>query len=135
MSPEKPKVLLLENNSWECCLHHKTLEVKDHYTYFPALFLFHQLLHAQLSSLVTQSIKNLHAMQEMQVLISSLGRSPGGGNGNPLQYSCLGNSMDRGAWQATVDSPRVRHNLVTKHHFKDSDTLKNTFYTWYKIGL
>ena len=43
--------------------------------------------------------------------------------------------MDRGAWQATVDSPRVRHNLVTKHHFKDSDTLKNTFYTWYKIGL
>ena len=30
------------------------------------------------------------------------GRSPGGGNGNPLQYSCLENSMDRGTWQATV---------------------------------
>ena len=30
------------------------------------------------------------------------GISPGGGNGNPLQYSCLGNPMDRGAWQATV---------------------------------
>ena len=30
------------------------------------------------------------------------GRSPGGGNGNPLQYSCLGNSMDRGAWRAAV---------------------------------
>ena len=30
------------------------------------------------------------------------GRPPGGGNGNPLQYSCLGNPMDRGAWQATV---------------------------------
>ena len=30
------------------------------------------------------------------------GRSPGGGNGNPLQYSCLGNPMDRGAWWATV---------------------------------
>ena len=30
------------------------------------------------------------------------GRSPGVGNGNPLQYSCLQNSMDRGAWQATV---------------------------------
>ena len=29
-------------------------------------------------------------------------RPPGGGNGNPLQYSCLGNPMDRGAWQATV---------------------------------
>ena len=31
-----------------------------------------------------------------------LGRSPGEGNGNSLQYSCLGNPMDRGAWQATV---------------------------------
>ena len=30
------------------------------------------------------------------------GRSPGGGNGNPFQYSCLGNPIDRGAWQATV---------------------------------
>ena len=30
------------------------------------------------------------------------GRSPGGGKGNPLQYSCLENSMDRGAWWATV---------------------------------
>ena len=35
-------------------------------------------------------------------LISGLGRSPGGGNGNLLQYSCLQNPMDRGAWQATV---------------------------------
>ena len=35
-------------------------------------------------------------------LIPGLGRSPGGGNGNPLQYSCLKNSMDRGAWQAIV---------------------------------
>ena len=31
-----------------------------------------------------------------------LGRSPGEGNGNPLQYSCLGNPMDREAWQAPV---------------------------------
>ena len=34
--------------------------------------------------------------------ISGLGRSPGGGNGNPLQYSSLENPMDRGAWWATV---------------------------------
>ena len=34
-------------------------------------------------------------------LIPRLGRSPGEGNGNPLQDSCLENSMDRGAWQAT----------------------------------
>ena len=35
-------------------------------------------------------------------LIPGLGRSPGEGNGNPLQYSCLENSMDREAWQVTV---------------------------------
>ena len=35
-------------------------------------------------------------------LIPGLGRSPGGGHGNPLQYSGLGNPMDRGAWRATV---------------------------------
>ena len=34
--------------------------------------------------------------------VPGLGRSPGEGNGNPLQYSCLENSMDGGAWQATV---------------------------------
>ena len=35
-------------------------------------------------------------------LIPGLGRSPGEGNGNPLQYSCLGNLMHKGAWWATV---------------------------------
>ena len=35
-------------------------------------------------------------------LIPGLGRSPGEGNGNPLQYSCLENPMDRGSWRATV---------------------------------
>ena len=38
-------------------------------------------------------------------LIPGSGRSPGGGNGNPLQYSCLENCMDRGVWQATVHVP------------------------------
>ena len=36
-------------------------------------------------------------------LIPGLGRSPGGGHGNPLQYSCLEHPMDRGAWRADVD--------------------------------
>ena len=36
-------------------------------------------------------------------LIPGSGRSPGKGNGNPLQYSCLENFMDRGAWRATVN--------------------------------
>ena len=44
--------------------------------------------------------------------IPELGRPPGGGNGNPLQYSCLENSMDKGAWWATV------HGLSDQHfHF------------------
>ena len=48
-------------------------------------------------------------------LVPGLGRSPGEGNGNPLQYSWLGNSMDRGAWRATVHRvTRVGHDLVTK---------------------
>ena len=38
-------------------------------------------------------------------LIPGLGRAPGGGGGNPLLYSCLENSMDRGAWRATVPRP------------------------------
>ena len=42
--------------------------------------------------------------------IPGLGRSPGEGNGNPLQYSYLENPTDRGAWQATVHGiARVRH--------------------------
>ena len=35
-------------------------------------------------------------------LIPDSGRSPGGGRGNPLQYSCLENPVDKGAWQATI---------------------------------
>ena len=49
-------------------------------------------------------------------MISGRGRSPGEGNGNPLQYSCLGNPMDRGTWWATVQGghKRVGHDLVSK---------------------
>ena len=50
-------------------------------------------------------VKNLPAntgdTEDLDSILGS-GRSPGGGNGNPLQYSCLGNSMDRGAWWASV---------------------------------
>ena len=53
-------------------------------------------------SLVAQLVKNLPAMWVDLGSVPGSGRSPGGGNGNPLQYFCLGNPMDRGAWQATV---------------------------------
>ena len=46
--------------------------------------------------------------------IPGLRRSSGEGNGNPLQYSCLENSTDRGAWEAAVHGvTRVVHDLVT----------------------
>jgi len=54
---------------------------------------------------VAQIVKNLPDnagnMRDVS-LTPGLGRSPGGGHGNPLQYSFLENPMDRGAWQATV---------------------------------
>ena len=46
-------------------------------------------------------VKNLTASAGDAGSISGSGRSPGGRNGNQLQYSCLGNTMDRDAWQAT----------------------------------
>ena len=45
-------------------------------------------------------VKNPSANAGDSGSIPGLGRSPGGGNGNPLQYSCLEDPMDRGAWQA-----------------------------------
>ena len=47
-------------------------------------------------------VKNLPANALDACLMPGSGRSPGGGKGNPLQYSCLGNPIDRGAWQAAV---------------------------------
>ena len=47
--------------------------------------------------------------------IPGSGRSPGEGTGNPLQYSCLENSMDRGAWQATV------HGVTKELNMTESD--------------
>ena len=51
---------------------------------------------------MAQIVKNLPVMQETMVLTLGSGRSSGEGNGYPLQYSCLKNSMDRGVWWATV---------------------------------
>ena len=66
-------------------------------------------LRLALASMVAQMVKNLKWGDP--VSIPGLGRSPGEGNGNPLQHSCLENAMDRGVWRATVmESQRVRHH-------------------------
>ena len=56
--------------------------------------------------------------------IPGLGRSPGEGNGSPLLYCCLGNPMDRGAWQAAV------HGAT-----KESDTTEQLNNSWTHIML
>ena len=59
--------------------------------------------------------KNLPANVGDAGSIPGLGRCPGEENGNPLQCFCLGNPMDRGAWQATpIGLQRVGHDLATK---------------------
>ena len=59
-------------------------------------------MQAALTSLVAQTVKASAYTAEDPGLIPGSGRSSGEGNGNPLQYSCLENPMDGGAWQATV---------------------------------
>ena len=60
------------------------------------------------------SVKNPPAAQETRIQ-SLIQEDPLEGSGNPLQYSCLGSSVDGGAWQATVHRvTRTRHNLVTQ---------------------
>ena len=63
-------------------------------------FHFHRILCT--FGLVAQLVKNPPAMQEDPVSIPGSGRALGEGNGNPLQYSCLENPKNRGAWRATV---------------------------------
>ena len=61
----------------------------------------------------------IQEMQETQVRFHGSGRSPGGGHGNPLQYSCLENLMDRGAWLDTVhgvsELDTTRNDLARTH--------------------
>ena len=66
-------------------------------------------------SLVVLVVKNLPASTgdiRDAGLIPGSGRSPAGGHGNPLQYSCLENPMDRGAWRATVHGVTKRRTQL-----------------------
>ena len=60
--------------------------------------------------------------------IPGLGRSPGEGNGNPLQYSCLENSMGRGAWQAAVHVGRQESDRTKGLTHTTTNTRTNTLY-------
>ena len=65
----------------------------------------------------------LSCLRQEMSSIPGLRRSPGEGNGNPLQYSCLGNPMDRGTWRATVHGvPRVRRDSLMKSPLPHTQT-------------
>ena len=70
------------------------------------------------------AVRNLPASAGDACSIPGSGRSPGEGNGNPLQYSCLGNPKDRGAWSATVHGvAKIRHNFATKQYHENDRSL------------
>ena len=58
-------------------------------------------------------VKNLPASAGGVRSIPGSGRSPGEGSGNPLQYSCLENPTDRGAWRAVLDMKRTVRDIAT----------------------
>ena len=66
---------------------------------FQAFFLYYSLL--SVAQVVKHSPANAGAIRDGDSILG-LGRSAGGGHNNPLQYSCLRNSVDRRAWRATV---------------------------------
>ena len=82
------------------------------YLFYINLYVY---IHKQGAFLIAQLVKNLPDNAGDLGSMPGLGRSPREGNGNPLQYSCLENPMDRGTWQAMVHGvARIRHNLETK---------------------
>ena len=92
--------------------------------FFPFFFFFQSCLSFSGTSVVAPTVKNLPAFLGDSGLISGAGSSPGGACGNPLQYSCLENSMDRG----TTGSQGFRHDwLFANNTF--------TFYTFKNLPL
>ena len=81
-------------------------------------YLFYNMIPLYQSFPGDSVVKNLPAMQELQETMGSVpgsARAPGGGHGSSLQYSCLENPMDWGAWRAIVTNITKRQTEVTKH--------------------
>ena len=109
-------------------------KVNQLYIYIYTLFfrLFSHIGHYRVLSRLSCAIQEV-VTYYIYIVVSSipgLGRSPGGGHGNPLQYSCLENPMDRGVWQATV-------HVVTKSWTWMTEWLRiaqHIMYTWVPIS-
>ena len=97
----------LHVDPWLCCM---------------KLWFFGQATSTSWASLVAQLVKNPPASAGDTGSIPGSERSPGEGNGNPLQYSCLGNPLDRGTWQSTghgVAKSQRRLSDYTTNHYLD----------------
>ena len=81
--------------------------------------------------MVAQTVKNLPAMWETLGLTPGSGRSPGGGHGNPLQYSCLENLHGQSGWWAIVRGQRIGHDWAQRTHHS---LLTTRGYIWLYSG-
>ena len=94
------------------------------------------------------AVKNPPVMQETEAgdagSVSGLGRSPGDGNGSPLAYPCLENSMDRRAWQSTAhgitesdttERARRIHSYIRKHSIVKGDWAKSSLAKLFRLTL
>ena len=107
--PMKPPahISLSESASWELCSS-DAYKWKTHtyiYIHIPRTYIhlfIYMYIYSRVASLVVQRVKKLPVNAGDPGSIPGSGRSPRKGNGNPFQYSCLENPMDRGAWQAIV---------------------------------
>ena len=117
---------LVDNEAWDkSAIENKYVDVKLHRISRPFMLTGYDLMRGErveskvaaamkevAQGVVAQQLKRLPAMQKTWDSILGSGRYPGEGNGNPLQCSCLKNSMDRGARQATVhEFPKNRAQL------------------------
>ena len=91
-------------------------------------------------------VKNPPANAGDMSSVPESGRSSGGGNGNPLQYSCLGNHMDRGAWCATVHGVAKESNMTEWLNSSNSSSVivfgkmlhicaLNVFIYWFQLSV
>ena len=106
-------------------------KVKEKRMIFLNLFIWINYFYEQLNKTSCTSdseVKNLPGNARDMSSIPGFRRSPGEGNGNPLQYSCLGNPMNRGAWWATVYGVAkiIRYDLVTKQQQKKRGKVTHT---------